>query len=319
MSLKRRLRPRLLRAAAGLSLCAGMGAAIGCTAYPTLKALPLDCTVEGAYDFLSVDTFDTVSDPATGWFVSGDTSSSDAGSNPDANPNAPIATVTVETLADGARCGSNAAMVIRSAHHNDWGSLAGDYAFAPATLRDASMFEGLSFWGRAPGNTNKSFTILLDDANTHCSGTADTSTGLCPDPPGAYCKTYATPDGGTAIPPGTYVDPMTGMAISGTTMAAAPPDACGNGYTVVATVTADWRLYTIPFGTFHQGSMPNRVPNSVFTQTGSVPGTNLLTAKLTGLTIRMPKEATMELWIDNLSFYRKKGAATRSDGGADAR
>jgi len=109
------------------------------------------------------------------------------------------------------------------------------------------------------------------------------------------------------------------MPISGTTMQAPPADACGNAYFLVATVTADWRLYTFPFGMFQQGNMPNRVPNGVFKMVGSVPGTALLTTKLTNFTLRMPKEATVELWIDNLSFYRKKGAATGSDGGADAR
>ena len=36
------------------------------------------------------------------------------------------------------------------------------------------------------------------------------------------------------------------------------------------------------------------------------------------LGFRMPKEADMDLWIDNLGFYRKKALAADNDGGADA-
>lgn len=305
MSLEHTAGPQLPRAA-GLVLCAGLAGAIGCTAYPTLKvAAPLDCSVEDQFEFQSpmVDAFEPGAEFT--WFPSGDANF------------AP--TVALEMLTDGTRCGSTAALVYRTAHNNDWGSLIGDYAFATARARDASMYEGLSFWARAPGNTTKSFTVLLGDANTTCGGTADPTTGVCPDPPGAYCKTYPSPDGGTSVPTGTPVDPMTGMPIYGATMQAPPADACGNAYLLVATVTADWRLYTFPFAMFQQGNMPNHVPNAVFTTIGSVPGTTLLTSKLTNFTIRMPREATVELWLDNLTFYRKKGSATGNDGGADAR
>jgi hypothetical protein len=306
MSRERTLGPQLPRAAGLLVVCVGLGGAIGCTAYPTLKvAAPLDCSVEDQYEFQSpmIDTFEPGENLT--WFSSGD-------------PNF-MPTVAVEPITDGTRCGSTGALVYRTAHNNDWGSLIGDYGFPGPTGRDGSMYEGLSFWARAPGNTNKTFTILLGDANTNCGGTADPMTGLCPDPPGAYCKTYSTPDGGSGAPLGTVYDPATGMPISGTTMQAPPADSCGNAYFLVATVTADWRLYTFPFGMFQQGNMPNHVPNSVFTMIGSVPGTALLTTKLTNFTLRMPKEATVELWMDNLSFYRKKGSATGSDGGTDAR
>jgi hypothetical protein len=266
----------------------------GCNAYPTLKNLPLDCSVEGAYDFQSppVDNFETVG--VAGLWTSGDTATPDL-------------SVDVEAITDGSRCGSTAALVIRSRHNNDWGSLFGFNNFGGPTGRDESMYEGMSFWARAPGNTTKGFTILMDDPNTASSSTIT-----------SYCMLYST-DGGTSGPTTTIYDPSTGMAISGTTTAAPPPDACGNSYSTTVTVTADWRLYTIPFGSFQQGPMPNRVPNTALTVTGSAPGTSLLTSAILNLTLRMPKEADMELWLDNLSFYRKKGVGVGNDGGADAR
>ena len=289
---------------AGLLLWIAAGCAVGCTAYPTLKNLPLDCSVEDKYEFQSIDNFETVG-PGVGIWMSGDTAM-------------PIQSSGVEPLTDGARCGSQAALVLRSVHNNDWGSLFGDYAFGGPTGRDESMYEGMSFWARAPGNTAKSFSILLGDPNTACLTSADPDTGVCPQPVGAYCKTYATADGGTSLPIGTYTD-STGNIISGTTTMAPPADACGNAYSTVVVVTTDWRLYLIPFGNFKQANTPNKVPNDVLTKTGSAPGTTLLTSTLVNLTLRIPKEANLELWIDNLGFYRKKGLASGNDGGVDAR
>ena len=56
------------------------------------------------------------------------------------------------------------------------------------------------------------------------------------------------------------------MLISGATITAPPPDACGNSYSTVLPVTTDWQLYTIPFSQFHQTAMPNRVPNAALTR-----------------------------------------------------
>jgi hypothetical protein len=270
-----------------LVVLAGAG---GCTAYPTEKNLPLDCSVEDAYDFQSIDNFETVG-TANLW-TAGDTTNADV-------------SVSVQALTDGPRCGSTAALEILSAHNNDWGSLFGFNNFGP---RDESAWEGLSFWARAPGNTTKGFTVLLDDPNTA------TSTSVT-----SNCTQYATADGGSSSPTMTIYDPSTGMAISGATTSAPPPNACGNSYQTVVTVTTSWQLYTIPWGKFQQTAMPNRVPNADLTDKGPVAGTGLLISQLLNLTLRMPKEADMELWIDNLSFYRKKGAAgANGDGGTDA-
>jgi hypothetical protein len=71
-------------------------------------------------------------------------------------------------------------------------------------------------------------------------------------------------------------------------------------------VTRDWRIYAIPFGQFQQAAQPNRVPNSVLTHVGPVPGTALLTDAVDAPFFRIPSQSQSELWIDDLSFYRKK-------------
>jgi hypothetical protein len=199
--------------------------------------------------------------------------------------------------------------VIRVSHHNDWGINCSFNSFADHTTnpdgswwyfpRDESAWEGLSFWARAPGNTSKGFTLALDDANT----TVNTK--------GGKCKAYNAADGGLGGSTiNAALDPATGQVISGSAIASRQPDECennkGNSYTDVVTVTSEWVFYTIPWVQFAQQAFPNRVPNSVLTETGNVPGTGLLTNELFSLAIRPPKEVQFELWIDKLGFYRKK-------------
>jgi hypothetical protein len=171
-------------------------------------------------------------------------------------------------------------------------------------MQDASDYQGISFWARAPVGTSNGFTIWLDDPNT-----AAVTNG--------YCKAYSSgTDGGS---PGyttpSFYDPITNTFVSGDSTSSKLPDQCGNGYGTVMVVATDWRFYTIPFSQLMQSALPNRVPNSLLTHTGSTPGTTLLTNALTGLGMRLPSEAQMELWMDKLSFYRKKGPVMAGEDG----
>jgi len=273
----------------GPVLVLALGGAGGCEAYPTVKQLPLDCTVEDGYEIQMVDRFETVG--AAPLWTTGDET---FGSN---------VSVEVGGISDGTRCDSMAALVIHSLHNNDWGSLFGFNTFGP---RDASAYEGMSFWARAPGNTTKTFTMLLNDPNTSENSAGPTN-----------CMVYDSTDGGTAQPMGTTVDPN-GNVISGTSNVAPPADACGNGYTTAVVVTTAWRFYTVPFSQFKQAPTPNRVPNASLPLTGNVPGNGLLTNSLLSLVLRMPKGAVMDLWIDNLGLYRKAETTVSADGGLDA-
>jgi hypothetical protein len=313
MSLKRTLRTQLSRPAArtrtrvlllGLGgsagvlfagvLLLGLGGSVGCDTYSTFKDAPSNCSVENAYEFDLKNTyaFDTAADGNIFWAPSGDPLCN-------GNDGGPPRSVSlgVETMADGPRCGSQSALVFRSANCNDWGVLAGVSGFGP---KDEHLYEGMSFWARSPGNTGKNFTIVMDDANTTKAG------GHCLDP-----------DGGAQGSGTVTITLSTGEVVSGTAGAASQPDWCGNSYTAAVTVTGDWRFYTIPFTTFTQAAQPNRVPNALLTETGGLPGTGLITSALENLIIRLPKESAMELWIDNLSFYKKKGSAANTDAARD--
>jgi len=265
-----------------------LGAAGGCTAYSTLGTATVDCSVENAYDF---DPKQPI--PLSNVYSAGDMT-------PGSSISAAAAMIT-----DGALCGQMTALLIQGSHNNDWGALAGFYGLSAL---DESAYQGVSFWGRAPGATNKSFTLGLDDANTY---------GAPPDS-GTNCVNYYG-DGGNAVnPTGTVYDPATNMPISGVSTMAPPPNACGNSYTTVVSVTADWRFYTVPFTQFHQSPMPNKVPNAALMETGTVPGSGLLTNKILNIIFRMPREAQIDLWIGKLNFYRNKAPGTGGDGGVNA-
>ena len=183
----------------GLPLLA-LGSAVGCTPYATFKPGPTSCapqdgstSTEAAYEFRDIDTFE------------GETSSNFFASSDD-TPNS-LMTLTLGTPPIGAPCGSTSALDIQSTGSYDWGSLTGYSNFGP---RDGSAYEGLSFWAYAVGDSNKSLTILFDDANTYNGGTVVMDGGIIPpNPPTANCTGYPTIDGGNAGG-GSVVDPATG-------------------------------------------------------------------------------------------------------------
>lgn len=302
MSLKRTLVTRLPRAvgaaAVGLAFL-GLGGVVVCSSYPTFKDRPLDCSVTDGYEFYSKATDsqggDLTLDDFTGWFSSTDTT-------------AGVATVsTVDPIPDGPVCKNTKAGLLYATHNNDWGCIFGSYQFgAGKNGQDASAWDGISFFARAPGNTTKAVTLSLTDDNS------ESVVGGRPDfdASSARCTNYINDAGpSTAGQTGggaTGIDPQTGTPLSGSATTRAPyPDECGNSYTTTLELTSDWQFYTVPFGDFQQASNPNRVPNDVF-KAGTVPGTGLLTSGLRHLVFRAGKEAELQLWLANLAFYRKK-------------
>jgi hypothetical protein len=294
---KLRVKGRVSYATLAHALPLMLGGAAGCTTYSTLKpAVAVDCSVENAYDLKVIDAFDMPG--AAPLWTSVDCAQLGA-------------TMTVGEVAmpDGPRCGSTTALEIKAAHNNVWGSLGGYNNFGP---QDASAYQGIAFWARAYGATTEGFTVALDDPNTA------TTAG---NPAIGNCTVYPTPDAGcgSAASSGTITDPATGSVLSsGTSTAPVPANACGNSYTAPMLVSGVWQLYTIPFSRFHQAATPNQVPNAQLAETGSRQNNFLLTSQLLNLLLRMPKEADMDLWIDNLAFYRAKGWTPGGDGGIDA-
>jgi hypothetical protein len=318
-----------LGAAAGASSLLVFGGGFSCSKYSTFEtvdcgagiapatcqAMSANCAAENAYDFQTIDEFKALS-----WFSSSDYT-------PPANAPAPgtstsVATATalsvsggtapytgrtsvaVVELPEGPVCGHPNAGVFRANYNYDWGGMYGMFGFSSGNWKDGSQYQGISFWARAPGASTKAFTFNLDDSNT--------MRGPLPDGTDGHCRSYSI-DGGAAAGTNSNQpvsnDTSTGTPILGSTNSrAAYPDECGNGFTVVVTVSDEWAFYTLPFSAFHQSPSPNRVPNSALPADPNdlAAGTTVRRAELRQIGLRPPKGAVFDLWMAGLSFYREK-------------
>lgn len=297
--------PRAARRALSLLALAGLAGGAGCTAYSTKKNLPVDCTVQNAY---SVD--DIRAEFSMAW--SSHDSTTDAGwTSGDAGPPPNNILTAVTTIPDGALCGDATALHVASQnYYNDWGAVFGFYGFGTKVETNR---QGVSFWARAPGNTNKSLTIIFDDPNTYNPHAACTYPGeiIPPGDGGAKCTTYCTPDGGVS-PTGPITDGLGNILSSGTSTAPLPANGCGNSFTTPLVLTTDWQFYTIPFSKFQQQNTLDKVPNSALPATQMATGSFIDTSWIWNMTFRVPKDSPFDLWFDRLGFYSPKGPG---DGG----
>jgi hypothetical protein len=147
---------------------------------------------------------------------------------------------------------------------------------------DASGFEGVSFWARATGyGTSTGFLLTLNDRNT--------------DPAGMVCVEPAPTD----VLDGAYTYNEAGMVVPVGGELPSPED-CGNGFMRVVSVTRDWRLYRLPFESFQQQAQPNLRPSGIDP------------SGLYQFAINIPKDSSIELWLDDLGLYRRSSVASAS-------
>jgi hypothetical protein len=288
--------------AAGLVWLAGTS----CSA-SSRPAVPIDCNAGDAYELSApLRVFDIADDV---WYSGADLTGSNAAPAPAApslgcsgGTGGTSATATAGTGGsatgsastsvaiepiEGGRCGSQNAMVLRSAGHTDWGSLFGDWklASAPGTAFcdacgpwNGSGYEGLAIWARA-GDGDKSFTVLLDTWQTSAAGTTEADAGL-------VCRVDCNAGSGTRT-----IDEA-GNTLSQTYVS--PPGTCGNGFQRVVTLTEQWQLVLLPFKSFYQDLKPNVISGEMDL------------AHINGLTFRTAKEADVEIWVDDIYFYKRK-------------
>lgn len=173
------------------------------------------------------------------------------------------------------RCGSAAALVLTVTGHTDWGAGFGEFATGTAGV-DASGYEGISFWARAPGfGRSRGFLLTVHDRNTDADG------GVCME---RMAEDVAS--GGFTYNEAGMIVPLGGELPA--------PDDCGNGFQRVVTAQRDWQLHTLPFGSFQQTANPNLIP------------TGIDRSGLYQFAINVPKDSNIELWIDDLALYRRR-------------
>lgn len=282
------LAPSLLAGVTGL-LIAGCGVTAP-------RPLPgVDCSQADAFEFSMPEDFEG----NVTWFGSGDSTDASSytvgetnavctgsGGSGGSNSTAPsVSNPAIVAAAEGAdidggRCGSARALRLRSSGHSDWGSLFGDYNFNSIKPWDGSGYEGFALWARHEGG-DPALTFVVDTWQTSRVGDI-TDAGDYP-----ICKVDCNAGTGTQS-----VDATTGNVLSQSYVS--PPGTCGNSFQYVLRLTETWQLYLIPFSAFFQELKPNMSPN------GMDP------AHINGLTFRAAKEANIDVWIDDIAFYRRK-------------
>jgi hypothetical protein len=232
--------------------------ALACTARAPGPPPAPDCAAEDGYEFLSTGS---ESMSAASWYGFGD-----------CTPGASTAW-TNETIEGGGRCGSTEALVLRSQGYNDWGSGFGIWQWA-GSPHDARGYEGISFWLRNPGRTEKGVLLAFADRQSHAAG------NLC------------VPSSDAGVEADCSVRPSETDTDAGLPP---KPNQCGNDFGRSLITSEHWQLYLLPFSTFSQQADPRRVD-----------GPDLSAIYGFGFNIR--KDSRVELWIDDISFYKRKSA-----------
>lgn len=236
----------------------GVALLCACSSNVEPREFELDCSVNDGYEF---NVAQPMEGTMTTWFAFGDQTPGN------------VTTLELRPLPEG-RCESTTALVLTSIGHTDWGAGFGEYNMPTAPL-DATGYEGVSFWARAPvAHTSTGFLLTVNDRNTIMNGM------VCTQP-------MVTTSGGA------YTYNEAGMIVPVGGELPAPTD-CGNAFQRVVTVSRDWQLYTLPFESFQQQAQPNRIP------------TGIDRSGIYQFTINIPKDSIIELWIDDLGVYRRR-------------
>ncbi|HEX9620817.1 MAG TPA: hypothetical protein VF989_11830 [Polyangiaceae bacterium] len=208
-------------------------------------------------------------------------------------PNLDNTAYTIEVRPiEGGRCAaSEEALVFTMSGRNDWGGALGNWAIVGAP-RNAEAYEGFSFWARAP--FDKSLTVVLED-NTSATQSAPDGGPIAVDggciPTDLDAAVIIGPDGAVTTPEGRRDG---GANLAAYDSGVAGPNDCGNSFTRPLVLSARWEFYTLPFSSFAQVQQPNLSPEGINS------------SAIHGILFRIPKASKMELWLDDIGFYRRR-------------
>jgi hypothetical protein len=259
------------------SICALLLVAPACGSDDRQLVTPgVDCTAANAYELLNIFDFEG-SD--SGWYLFTD-------HTPGGVPDPTITSNVAVAVLDPPRCDSHQALEFLAYGNNYWGAGFGDWAHNSAPA-DGTGYEGISFWARSPGNTDKTFLLSVDDNQTFkASGVApgDIASGTncrMPPPqsigdPSCYYGGTQTPDAVTRVP---------------------EPDECGNSFHTWVTTTEDWQLFLIPWDELVQWPCPNRVAGGINP------------AQILQFQIRLVQGSHYDIWLDDMNFYRLRAGS----------
>ena len=144
----------------------------GCSRKP-VKEIEIDCSVEDPYEFASPPIQSYEDTDEITWFGFGDnTPGAFHNHDPAGFPGVRPELNERQEIENGGRCGSKYAVRFVSEDHQDWGAGFGTWkllqssgygALEPADGRD---WDGISFWARSPGASDKAVTVEFPDLRT---------------------------------------------------------------------------------------------------------------------------------------------------------
>lgn len=257
----------------------------------------VDCAVADAYEFSNITNFDG---GQTGWFLYAD-------KTPGGIPNAAAGSNVESTpIPAPGRCGDTGMAELKASGHNFYGAGFGDWQHnAEASAVDGTGYEGISFWARSPGATDKTFMLYADDGRTIVLPPAAPDAGVLPaatpqdqDLDGDGFVGAGDVAAGTScrLPPAQSLG-RAACYYGGDLPPASPTrvpasDECGNQFHTYVTTTGNWQLFRIPWSQLVQWPCPNRL------QGGIDP------ADIRKIEIKFVQGTNYDLWLDNIAFYR---------------
>ncbi len=272
-------------------LCLALLAA-ACSSPQPRREPPIDCAQEELYEFAPIKPgyWFTFGDDAPGAYDGSEHGVPLNDDNEYSRPPEPKNLVSVAARAGSGlpspppRCapGQHPELFLKTYGHVDWGSAWGSELKRRADPYRGDEYEGISLWARSERRADKAVTLEVDTAQT-----AKPSDGEGQDIPGD-CKQEAEERGALIV----QIDSSGNQVV----VSGAPdPDQCGNSFRQLLLTTDHWELYLFPFESFWQEALPNRVPSGMDAST------------IYSFRFRAEKEKFIEMWIDSLSFYRRKG------------
>jgi hypothetical protein len=280
--------------------CAPLLFACGCGEV-SAPSNAVDCSVEDAYEFRNISNF--TGDPGTqaGWFLYADNT---PGGFPDPRV---TSNVLVTPIPAPGRCGDTSMIQLRAYGHNFYGTGYGSYGnHAPNTRADGTGYDGISFWARSPGASDKTFMLYVDDGRTLLMPLAAPVEGE-PLPRAMDGDQDLDGDGfmgsgdiaaGTECripPPQELGDPACykgGVQPPATPSRVPEPDECGNQFHTYVTTTEQWQLFRIPWKELAQWPCPNRFAGGIDI------------ADIAQIQIELIQGTDYDIWLDNIAFYR---------------
>jgi len=271
-------------------------------------AASVDCTVTDAYEFSPFAMFEGGD---SGWYLYTDKTPGGVPHIPGGvpipadNSNVPV------TQLNPPRCDSTGALELEAYGNNYWGAGFADWQHNDKSGQgDGTGYQGISFWSRSPGNTDKTFLLRVDDDRTFVTQRPVPDGGTLPavipgdqdlDGDGLLGPGDIAADTNCQLPPAQKLgDPACyygGVQAPDAVTRVPKAGECGNAFHTYVTTTEDWQLFLLPWSRLVQWPCPNRLAGGIDPST------------IRKIEVRLKQGTHYDIWLDDIQFYRLRADA----------